>query len=248
MQESVLVSVIMPAYNAEKYIANAIKSVLTQDVPLELLVIDDCSRDDTAEIVEEFADDKRVILLRNEVNQGAAESRNIGIRRAVGKYLAFLDADDWWEEGKLKLQCQKLEETNRALCCTGRELMNEDGTSMGKMIGVPEEITYSMLLRSNRISCSSVLMKTEIAQEFYMCHDEFHEDYILWLRVMGKYGAVCGINKPLLKSRMSEGGKSRNKLKSAKMQWGTYRYMGFGIFRSCYLFLQYAVNGVRKYA
>lgn len=247
MQEEILVSVIMPAYNAEKYIENAIRSVLAQDVPLELLIIDDCSNDRTAEIAGKYADKKQVFLLHNEQNQGVAESRNIGIRRAVGTYIAFLDADDWWGEGKLKCQCSRLKETGCVLCCTGRELMSPEGTSLGKVIGVPEKITYAMLLRTNRIPCSSVVVKTEAVKDFYMCHDELHEDYILWLRILKKYGNAIGVDEPFLKSRMSRGGKSRNKLKSAKMMFGTYRYVGFGVFRSCWYFLMYTFHGFLKY-
>lgn len=248
MERQVSVSVIMPAYNAEKYIAEAIESVLCQDVPLELLIIDDCSTDRTAEIAGRYADGGRVVLIRNFRNLGVAESRNTGIRRAAGSYIAFLDADDWWAAGKLKAQCGRLKESGTVLCCTARELMNLDGSPQGKVIGVKEEITYPMLLRTNSIPCSSVVMETRVAREFYMCHDELHEDYILWLQVLKKYGKACGINEPMLKSRMSEGGKSRNKLKSARMQLGVYRYMGFGFLRSCYYFLQYAVNGIRKYS
>ena len=80
-----------------------------------------------------------------------------------------------------------------------------------------------------------------------MCHDELHEDYILWLQVLKKYGAAVGIDEPLLKSRMSENGKSRNKLKSARMQFGVYRYLGFGWIKSLYYFCNYAVQGVKKY-
>lgn len=247
MEKQIVVSVIMPAYNAQKYIAKAIESVLCQNVPLELFIIDDCSSDHTAEIAENYVDSGRVILLRNERNLGVAESRNIGIRQAAGKYIAFLDADDWWEENKLEIQCRRLAETGCVLCCTGRELMNLDGNSLHKVIGVSEEITYAMLLHTNSINCSSVVMDTAVAREFYMCHDELHEDYILWLKVLQKYGKAYGINKPLLKSRMSKGGKSRNKLKSAKMQFGVYRYMGFGVLKSCYYFLMYAFHGVLKY-
>ncbi len=247
MENQIVVSVIMPAYNAQKYIAKAIESVLCQNVPLELFIIDDCSTDHTAEIAGKYVDSGRVILLRNERNLGVAESRNIGIRRAAGKYVAFLDADDWWEEKKLEKQCRRLAQTGCVLCCTGRELMKLDGSSLHKVIGVSEEITYAMLLRTNSINCSSVVMETSVAREFYMCHDELHEDYILWLNVLQKYGKAYGVNEPLLKSRMSKGGKSRNKLKSAKMQFGVYRYMGFGVLKSCYYFLMYAFHGVLKY-
>lgn len=241
------VSVIMPAYNAQKYIGQAIESVLIQKIPLELLIIIDNSKDDTINIVNNYRQDQRVIVLENERNLGVAESRNEGIRMAKGKYIAFLDADDWWAQGKLSIQCKVMEEEDAVLCCTGRELMKPDGTAIGKCIGVPEKITYKMLLRTNSIPCSSVLLRAEVAKEFGMCHDEMHEDYILWLRVLKKYKTALGINEPLLKSRMSEGGKSRNKLKSAKMQWNVYRFIGIGKWKTFYYFLCYGFYGLRKY-
>ncbi len=262
-----LVTVVMPAYNAERYIRQAMESVCKQQgcFGIELLVIDDKSTDGTREAAEscrknyetqgmEKTVDRHgrrcpcdIVCISNEKNLGVAETRNVGIRRARGKYIAFLDADDWWNEEKLRRQVGFLEKYDGVLCATGRELVNPDGSSMGRVIAIPEEITYKMLLSTNSIPCSSVLMKTRIAQEFGMCHDELHEDYILWLRVLKKYGKAYGINEPLLKSRMSEGGKSRNKLKSAKMQYGVYRYMGIGRIRSLCYFFQYAVNGVLKY-
>lgn len=256
--KEILVSVIMPAHNAERYIAKAMESVCNQqgDFGVELLVIDDASTDETPQIVKEYMerrekdsnDSCEMILMRNEKNEGVAETRNRGIQMARGKYLAFLDADDWWKKDKLYRQIMLMKEKNAVLIATGRELMNPDGSSMGKYIGIPQVVTYKMLLRTNSIPCSSVMMRTDVAREFYMCHDELHEDYILWLKVLKKYGQAYGIDEPMLKSRMSEGGKSRNKLKSAKMQFGVYRYMGFGIFQSVYYFLQYAVNGVKKYS
>jgi teichuronic acid biosynthesis glycosyltransferase TuaG len=242
-----LVSVIMPAYNAEKYIAKAIQSVLDQGVLLELIIVIDKAGDKTLWIAQEFATDTRVMVIENEENLGVAESRNVGIRLARGKYIAFLDADDWWDVGKLKHQCARLEKTKKVLCCSGRELMKANGSSMAKQIGVPKSISYAMLLRTNLISCSSVVLKANVAKEFEMCHDELHEDYILWLKVLKKYGPVEGINKPYLKSRMSEQGKSRNKLKSAQMQWGVYRYMKIGRLKSIWYFINYSVNGVLKY-
>lgn len=246
--KDVMVSVIMPAYNAEKYIEQAIQSVLAQQVPLELIIIDDCSLDATVAIVERFLDYPQLILMKNEENRGVAESRNRGIRLAKGKYIAFLDADDWWSDNKLKTQVDFLEQKQGILCATARELMNADGSSTGKIIAIPEEITYQMLLSTNSIPCASVLVKTETAREFYMCHDELHEDYILWLQILKKYKKAYGINQAMLKCRMSEGGKSRNKFRSAKMQYGVYRYLGFGRCKSWYYFVQYAMNGIRKYS
>lgn len=248
MAEEIQVSVVMPVYNGENYIRQAVESVKKQQaVSWELFIIDDCSTDGTARILKEYECDSRIRLIQNKKNSGVAESRNIGIRLARGTYVAFLDADDWWTEDKLAVQCRLLEQKQMVLCCTGRELMDPSGKSTGKIIHVPETITYEMLLKTNHIPCSSVLMKTEVAREFYMDHAELHEDYILWLRVLGKYGKVCGIDEPMLKSRMSEGGKSRNKIKSAWMHWNVYRLMGIGWFRSSWYMVHYIVNGLKKY-
>jgi teichuronic acid biosynthesis glycosyltransferase TuaG len=264
-QQTSLISIIMPAYNAEKYIQTAIESVLEQqtDYPLELIVIDDASVDRTEEIVGEYIQKlqhwvekqeaianklvRKIVYLKNETNLGVAESRNKGIRKASGEYIAFLDADDWWMPEKIEKQMELLSKTNAVLCATERELMNADGTSTGRIIHIPEEITYQMLLRTNSIPCSSVLLKRELALEFPMSHDHLHEDYILWLQVLKKYGKAYGISLPLLKCRLSENGKSRNKIKSAKMHFGVYRYLGFGFVKSLYYFVQYAVCGVLKY-
>lgn len=245
------VSVIIPAYNAAKYIANAVHSVLDQeDIPegaVEVIVINDESPDDVDAVMESFKENVQVIYLRNEHNLGVAESRNRGIRMARGYYVAFLDADDWWEPDKLAAQLKLLEETGAPLCCSGRLLHEADGTPTGRMIGVPERITYEELLHTNAIPCGSVVLPAKIAREFYMSHAELHEDYILWLQILKKYGAAVGINEPYLHCRLSEGGKSRNKLKSAAMQYGVYRYMGFGRLKSLRYFMSYAINGVKKY-
>lgn len=245
--EKPLVSVIMPVYNGEKYIGKAIESVLAQNVPTELLVIDDCSTDKTELTVMKYMDSGNIRYIRNKENMGAARSRNRGVQEAVGEYVAFLDADDWWDRGKLKEQLGILEKTGLVMCSTGRELMKADGSDTGRYIPVREKIRYRDLLKHNCINCSSVLIRREAALEFPMEHDDSHEDYITWLKVLKKYGSAAGINKPLLKYRLSEGGKSRNKLKSASMTYRVYRYAGYDPVRSSLFFISYAVNGVWKY-
>ena len=246
-----LISVIIPAYHAEAYIANAVHSALEQEDiaegDIEVLVINDCSPDDIDTAMKPFADDPSVRYIKNDSNLGVAETRNRGIRMARGRYVAFLDADDWWEPDKLYAQIRLLEETGAPLCCSARALHEADGTPTGRTIGVPTRITYEELLHTNTIPCGSVVMPTQIAREFYMSHAELHEDYILWLQVLKKYGAAVGINEPYLHCRLSDGGKSRNKLKSAMMQFGVYRYLGFGWFKSLRYLFSYAINGVKKY-
>lgn len=242
-----LVSVIMPVYNGAATICQAIDSVYRQNVPLELLVIDDGSTDQTVEILSAYQDRPDFRYLKNAQNIGAAASRNRGVHEAHGQYIAFLDADDWWEDGKLKLQLDILKKTGRVLCSSGRELMNYDGSSTGKYIPVRETVSYRDLLRHNSINCSSVLLSKEVAAEFPMEHDDSHEDYLTWLKILHKYGPAAGINKPLLKYRMSKSSKSGDKRKSAIMTYKVYRYMGYSHIRCILYFISYAIHGLWKY-
>lgn len=222
------VSVIIPAYNYGKYLTCAIQSVMKQKTDLEIILIDDASTDRTEELVKKLKRSANypIYYIRNPENIGVSASRNIGAKLAEGEYIAYLDADDWWAEGKLEKQLKKLKQTNGVFCYTGRELYYESGKKVGKKISVPEKITFKRLLYTNVIPCSSVLLKTEIAREFPMEYDEIHEDYLTWLRIVQKYGYAYGINEPLLKSRLTVNGKSRKKGKTVKMTYGVYRYLG----------------------
>ncbi len=247
LMEKNLISVIMPAYNCTAFIGNAIESALKQDVPLEIIVVNDCSHDDLDGFMLRYKGDPRVRYVKNAQNMGVAQTRNRGVALARGEYIAFLDADDVWAKDKLKRQLALMQEKNSVICSTARELMNLDGTLSGYVIPVKEEFTFSDIKRQNYINCSSVLMKTSVAREFPMHHDDSHEDYLMWLEVLEKYHFGCAINEPLLKYRISSSGKSGSKWNSAKMTYLTYRYMGFGFFRSAFYFACYAFHGLRKY-
>lgn len=242
-----VVSVIIPAYNCRATLKEAVDSALIQDIPLEVIVLDDCSKEDLWPVMREYESDTRVIYVKNPVNQGVAATRNRGISLAKGEYIAFLDSDDWWLSGKLSHQLKRMEEDDTVICSTGRQLRSFDGKDMDKYIPVKEFVTYKDLLRHNSINCSSVLVKKTVIEEFPMNHDECHEDYITWLLILRKYGRASGIDKPYLQYRMSRDSKSGNKLKSAKMTFQVYRHMGYGMVRSCLCFCSYALNGLKKY-
>ena len=242
-----LITVIIPAYNCADTIEAAIESVLNQEVPVEILVLNDQSPDHLDAVMEKYKENESVHYIHNEKNLGAAGSRNKGASMAETPYVAFLDADDIWAGGKLKKQLERIKETGVVLCSTGRQLMRPDGTCTEKYIPVKARITYKELLRHNSINCSSVLLKTEVAREFPMEHEDSHEDYITWLKILKKYGIAAGIDEPLLLYRLTTTGKSGNKLKSASMNWKVYRYMGFGYIRSCFYFCSYAIHGIIKY-
>ncbi len=241
-----IVSVVIPAYNCQATLKQAIDSALIQDVQLEIIVVDDCSPDDIKSVVAEYSCEV-VKYLRNEKNLGAAESRNVGVLAARGEYIAFLDADDYWEKEKLKKQLSLIKSTGYVMCATARELMKPDGSLTNRIIKVKEVITYKDLLKHNPINCSSVLIKTSVAREFPMHNADSHEDYIMWLEVLGKYSFACAINEPLLKYRLSNTGKSGNKFKSAAMTYKAYRYAGIGKFKSYLYFCNYVFNGIKKY-
>ncbi len=242
------VSVIIPVYNGAKYIEKAIASALAQELPLEIIVIDDCSTDGLPEMLKKSRYWPLIHYIRNSRNQGVAISRNRGVAAAKGRYIAYLDADDWWRRGKLKAQMSLMNVRQCVLSYTARELMDKDGRSLKKVIGVKEKVNYKQLLYHNIIPCSSVVMKREVALEFPMRRSDLHEDYLQWLSVLRKYDVAYGINQPFLVSRMTEGGKSRNKWKSIYMTYGVYREMGIGRIRSAWHLMWHLGNGIVKYA
>lgn len=242
-----LVSVIIPAYGCAHTLPDAIDSALNQHVPVEILVIDDCSPDDLSLVMTRYQAEPRVHYVQNPRNMGAATSRNQGVAMASGDYVAFLDGDDMWAPEKLTLQLDVMVSSGAVLCCTAREMMNPDGSMTGHVIPVRETITYRDLLRHNSINCSSVLLKRDVALAFPMEHEDSHEDYITWLGILRQYGFARGVNLPLLKYRKSSTGKSGGKLHSAGMTWRAYRYMGFGTVKSLCCFVSYAFHGVYKH-
>lgn len=242
-----MISVIIPAYNSVNTIAQAIESALQQKVDLEILVIDDGSSDDLDTLMEQYTHDERIRYLKNEHNMGPSATRNRGIECAGGEYIAFLDSDDYWEEGKLQKQLTRIEETKAVLCSTGRELITWDGQPMDRVISVKERITFEDMLKQNWINNSSVLVRREVLLEFPLEADDIHEDYLLWLKVIRKYGFACAIDEPLLKYRMSKNSKSGNKIKSAVMTYKTYRRLGMKRLQAWRSFVSYAIAGVSKY-
>lgn len=242
-----LVSVIIPAYNGSRTIAQTVASVLEQDVPLEIIIVDDHSDDDLTESLAPFMGNPCIRLIRNSENLGVAQSRNKGVRAAAGRYIAFVDCDDWWEPDKLKRQLVLMKKTGCVLCATARRIVKPDGTRTSHVIPVRPVIRERNLLFQNPITCSSVVVRRDVALQFPMKHDECHEDYLTWFEILRKYHTACAVNLPLVNYRLSETGKSGNKLKSARMTYLTYRCMGFGPLKSAACFTGYAFNGVHKY-
>lgn len=181
------VSIITPVYNCEDFIAETIQSILDQTHSnFELLLIDDNSTDDTIEIIKSF-NDPRIVLLKNGENKGAAFSRNKGLSKATGDYIAFLDADDLWEEHKLEKCLNFMLLNNYEFIYSNYSVVKDDGSDTGTVISGPKKITHKMFARSNYIGCSTVVYKRAIFPDLQIPETiKKRNDYALWLLLSKK--------------------------------------------------------------
>lgn len=243
-----LCSVIIPAYKCASYIGETLDSVLGQTYSeLEILVVNDCSPDNTEEVILEYCNrDARIKYLKNEINLGVAETRNRGIRAARGEWIALVDSDDCWEPNKIEVQMQLIKDKNVLFCYTGCQFINNRGQLIGRVFNVPETVDYEKLLYQNVIVCSSVLINRELLLEHPMYGDHMHEDFIAWLNILKKHKA-CGINIPLVRYRIADNSKTRNKFKSIQMTFQVYRHMQLSLLQAYYYLAANMLNGLIKY-
>ena len=244
-----LISIIMAVYNAEKTVEYAIDSVLNQTYPnFELLVINDCSTDGTAELVSSImAKDCRVRLISNEKNSGVSCTRKNGLNEAKGSWIAILDSDDAWAPEKLEKQIALQKKMNAELLFTGSAFMDSDGHAIDWYLHAPERVTYRQLLKQNVLSNSSALVRKELYAKYYAIGDKMHEDFAIWLGILKEGREAYGVDEPLLIYRIAKSSKSGNKIKAAKMNWNTYRYIGLNPLSAFYYECWYVVKGLMKY-
>lgn len=244
-----LVSVIIAAYNAEKYLDAAIASVVEQTVAdWELLVVDDHSADGTLGIAQQWAQkDSRIQALHNEENQGVSRSRNRGIDLARGQYVAFLDADDTWYPRKLELQLEKFRQENVGIVYCSYDMV---GPKEGRIVHyiVPESTCYDSQLRENVMACITMVIPTELMKRIGFKPEYYHEDYVLGLDILKLGYRAVGCTQPLAQVRRVETSRSFNKWKAAKNRWLIYRkYLHLPLHQAVAVFIRYAFGGVRKY-
>lgn len=245
-----IVSVIMPAYQAERYLARAIESVLEQTIAeLELIVIDDCSRDRSHEIALEYASrDSRVTVLRNETNSGVAVTRNLGIELARGEYIAFLDSDDIWHRQKLERQLARLHETGSVISYCSYAIIDPEDRPIRADYLVPEQVTLQDLLKENCIQCSAMLIRSDIVRRIRFNTEFYHEDYILGLDILGEGHTAAGCTEVLLDWRYAPNSRSFDKRRAAQNRWRIYRhYLKLPLLKCGWLFACYTAAGLRKY-
>lgn len=243
-------SVIMPVYNASKFLSQTLDSVLSQSYKdFELIAVDDCSTDNSFDILCEYAKkDNRVKVYKNESNRGVSYTRNFAVGKSCGEYIALIDSDDMWKSDKLEKQLELLEKRNADLCYTGSAFIDTDSNFSDFIFKVPVRVDYKTLLKQNVISCSSVVIKKSLLEEFPMAHDDMHEDFAVWLSVLKEGHRACGINEPLLIYRVDKNSKSGNKFKSMKMTYKVYKYIGLNFFERLYYLAFYVCSGIKKHS
>lgn len=243
------ISVLMPAYNAERYIEAAIRSLEEQTVEnWELIVVDDCSTDGTAQLLRRLAaEDPRIRPIFSAENRGAAASRNLALEQCRGSYVALLDADDLWRPRKLERQLALAEKTGADIVYCSYALIDEAGEKNGAPFVVRETTDFEKMLVCNTLSCSTVFIKREAMRPFDTRF--YHEDYALWLELLRDGCRAVGTAEVLADYRILPGSRSNNKWKSARHRWEIYRdLLGLSPVKRSALMLRYTLSGLKKYA
>lgn len=218
-----LVSIIMPTYNCAKFIKETIESVINQTYESwELVIVDDCSNDNTEEVVASF-NDKRIKYHRLEKNSGAAVARTTAMKMATGNYMAFLDSDDLWKKEKLEKQLEFMKKNNYNFTCTAYEQIDEKGNKLNKIIKTKKKANYNRILLDCPVGNSTVMYNVDNLGKFEVPNIRKRNDDALWLQILKKEKFIYGMPDVLMEYRIRNNSISSNKLSLIKYHWQLYR-------------------------
>lgn len=243
-----LVSIITPAHNSAAYISQTIDSVLAQTYQnWELLIVDDCSTDNTVSVIQTYClQDTRIKLLKLTENLGPAGSRNYALDLAQGRFIAFLDSDDFWAPTKLSLQIGFMLAHGHPFTYTAYYKVTEQGQPLGTM-GVPARLSYDALLKTCHIGCLTAVYDTAFFGKVAMPLIRKSQDFGLWLILVKQAGYAVGLTEPLAYYRLRSNSNTANKWQAAAFTWRIYRQVAaLPLLQSTYYFSQYAVRGVLR--
>lgn len=247
-----MISIITPVYKAKEYIDDTIQAVRSQTYQdWEWLMVEDCSPDGTGEYLEkqlEILKDDRIRLIRLEKNGGAARARNKALEYAQGRYIAYIDADDLWLPDKLEKELAFMQEKQAGFVFTGYEFADEKGVPTGKIVRVPETITYKQALKNTTIFTTTVLFDTEkIPKDQLDMPIVKSEDTALWWKILKKYKVAYGLDENLALYRRPAASLSSNKVEAVKRIWNLYRKQErLNIFYSAWNFCFWAFRAVAR--
>ncbi|MBR4084704.1 MAG: glycosyltransferase family 2 protein [Lachnospiraceae bacterium] len=247
-----LVSIIVPVYHAQKYIKETIDSVCAQTYDAwELLLVVDGEQDPTIPVIKEVIENEeesRIRLIIQEQNKGAALARNRGVQESAGRYIAYLDADDLWESDKLEKELDFMRRKEAEFVFTGYEFGDENAVGTGKVVRVPEKLTYRQALKNTTIFTSTVMFDTErISKDILEMPNMKSEDTALWWKVLRNGYAAYGLDENLVTYRRPAKSLSSNKLSAIRRIWDLYRKAEkLSIPYSCYNFCFWAIKAVLR--
>jgi teichuronic acid biosynthesis glycosyltransferase TuaG len=245
-----LVSIITPTYNSSQFIEHTINSILQQTYSdWELIITDDCSRDNTYKIINDFAKtDKRIKIFRLDQNSGPAVARNNSLKNANGRYIAFCDSDDMWHPDKLEKQVKFLQDMDLPFTFSSYQKIDENGT-LGSVIYAPSSVSYNELLKTCSIGCLTVIFDAaKIGKVYFPEAWKRQEDYGMWLIIFKKIGSAKGMYDVLAIYRERTNSVSSNKLKTARDHYRVLREVAnIPHLKASYFFIFYVINGIKKY-
>lgn len=244
------ISIVVPVYCAKRFLRETVASVQAQTYQdWELLLVDDCSADGSYELSLELAQkDARIKPIQQTQNMGAAKARNRGLEEAQGRYLCFLDADDIWERSKLEKELAFLREKKAGFVFTGYEFADEEAKGTGKIVHVPETITYREALKNTTIFTSTVMIdRTVIADEAIRMPQIASEDTATWWQILKQYEKGYGLDENLVRYRRSANTLSSNKMVAVKRIWKLYRQQErLSVIYSAYCMCFWALRAVLR--
>ena len=244
-----IIDIIMPVYNCEKYVKEAIASVKKQTYKSwNLIIVDDCSTDKSYEIIEKEIQDikNKVVLIKNEKKQGISKTRNKGIEQTKNKYIAFLDADDIWDYQKLEKQMRFMEENNYNFTYT--KFLYKKGIK-NKQVGIfPKKLNHKQALKNTFILTSTVMINEEkIDKKLIKMPYIESEDTATWWNILKNNNIAYGLNENLTEYGVHKNGISFNKIKNVKRTWNLYRkHENLGVVKSMHYFINYVINASIK--
>ena len=247
-----MISVVIPVYNLEKYIVPTLDSIASQNEPdMEIVLVDDMSTDKSVSVIEEYASSHPSLNIRL-ITPGkklrACGARNLGITEASGRYIAFLDGDDLWNPGKISKQMALMKKENCGFTFTGYEFADENANPTGKIVKVPQTITYKQALKNTTIFTSTVIFDTEIIPKAEIVFPDIKsEDTALWFKLLRKGYKACGLNETMTLYRRTAGSLSADKSDSARRIWNLYRQSEhLPVLYSAYCFVCWGFHAVLR--
>ncbi len=246
------VSIVVPVYNAEKYIEATMDTIVAQTyTDWELLLVLNGCQDSSGDVITRYKEvhaDKNIRVIVEHENKGAAIARNRGVNEASGRYIAYVDADDLWMPEKLEHQLRFLKQKDAAFIYTGYEFADENGKGTGKIVHVPETLNYREALKNTTIFTSTVMFDTEkLLKEQIQMPVIKSEDTALWWRILREGYIAYGLDENLVLYRRPKKSLSSNKLEAIRRIWNLYRKSEkLSVLYSVYNFMFWAVRAVLR--